>query len=86
MSAFFRACSCFILLLFQAGDLGWVGVEERIWNIFDFIPTLFKRGWGGMGKTEAQDVDRTSKTVLVRTVSTLVTKQDNRTDSRRSCS
>lgn len=36
-----------------------------------------------MGKTETQDVDRTLKTVLVRTVSTLVTKQENKTDPRR---
>lgn len=44
---FFRACFCF-LLLFEDGDLGWVGVEARIWKILTSYPHCLKgnrEGW-----------------------------------------
>jgi hypothetical protein len=56
-------------------------MARNIFGIFfDFIPIL-REGEEGMGEMEAQDVDITSKAVLVRTVSTLVTKLRNIIDS-----
>lgn len=46
-----------------------------------WLHTHIARGEEGMGKMEAQDVDRTSKAVLVRIVSTMATKRRNIIDS-----
>lgn len=83
LSLFMCACLLFsvlffFFLLFENGD--WVGLPWR--NGLEFFFSSYPyclRNEGRMGRTEAKDVDKNLKTVfvlvLVRTISTLVTKQ-----------
>lgn len=79
------ACTCllsfcvltFVFFFFSKTAI-WIGMAdlEYFW-----LHTHIARGEEGMGKMEAQDVDRTSKAVLVRIVSTMATKRRNIIDS-----
>lgn len=82
------ACTCllsFCVLIFVFFFLSktaiWIGMARNGFGIFfGFIPIL-REGEDRMGKRETQDVDRTSKAVLIRIVSTMVMKRRNIIDS-----